>query len=154
MPILTMMSLLNLFTVFAVGLLVGSEVCLTAFTNPVLLKLDEPARIKAAHLLASKLAIPLPPWNVLCLLLFITNAVLRRHEPSLPFLIASCVLWAAAAAFTLILMLPLNTRLARLDANAPSKQAVSDYTYWAKRHLPRLCLLTAAFLSFLFANYF
>ncbi len=34
MPTLTMISLLNLATIVAVGLLVGSEVCLTAFHQP------------------------------------------------------------------------------------------------------------------------
>jgi hypothetical protein len=43
--------LLNIATTACIGLLVGSEICLTAFTNPVLRELDEPARLKAAHLL-------------------------------------------------------------------------------------------------------
>ncbi len=119
----------------------------------MLLKLDEPARVRAAHFLTAQLATHLPLWNVLCLLLFIVEAVLRRHDPDIPYLFASCFFWIAAAVVTFTLMLPLNTRLARTDPNAYSKQTVTDYSNWSKRHLPRLCLLGAAFLSFLLAIY-
>ncbi|MGA8598788.1 MAG: DUF1772 domain-containing protein [Bryobacteraceae bacterium] len=150
---LTMMPLLNIATTLCIGLLVGSEVCLTAFSNPVLLKLDDPARGKAAHFLTARLATPLPLWNVLGLVLFIVEAVLRRHESSFSLLVASCVLWVAAAVFTLTFMLPLNSRLARTDTSISSRQASTDYENWAKRHLPRLFVLMAALLCFLFAIY-
>ena len=58
--------LLNVATVACVGTLVGSEICLTAFTNPVLRQLDDPDQLKGAHLLTARLLI-MPPWNVLAL---------------------------------------------------------------------------------------
>jgi hypothetical protein len=61
---MSFLPLLNIATIACIGLLVGSEICLTAFTNPVLRKLDEPAQLKAAHLLTARLATPLPLWNV------------------------------------------------------------------------------------------
>jgi hypothetical protein len=39
---MSFIALLNIATTACIGLLVGFEICLTAFTNPVLRKLDEP----------------------------------------------------------------------------------------------------------------
>ena len=85
---------------------------MTAFTNPVLRELDEPARLKAAHLLTARLGTPLPLWNVLGLVLLIVEAVVHRNQPGFSLLVAASALWVAAAAFTFTLMLPLNIRLA------------------------------------------
>ena len=60
MSYLEIPQLLNIATIACIGLLVGSEICLTAFTNPVLREIDEPARVKAAHLLTARLTI-MPP---------------------------------------------------------------------------------------------
>ena len=145
--------LLNIATTACVGLLVGSELCLTAFTNPVLRQLDEPAQLKAAHLLTARLAPPLPIWNSVGLVLLIVEAIVQRHSPGFSLLVASSALWATAAAFTLTLMLPLNNRLARAGATSSPKQSLIDYRQWAVRHGPRLLLLAAALLCLLLASY-
>jgi uncharacterized membrane protein len=150
---MSFIALLNIATTACIGLLVGSELFLTAFTNPVLGELDEPARLKAAHLLTARAATPLPLWNVLGLVLLIVQAVVHRHEPGFSLLVAASVLWAAAAAFTLTLMLPLNSRLARADSASSPKQSLLDYKRWSARHLPRLLVLAAALLCLLLASY-
>jgi hypothetical protein len=61
---MNLLSLLDIATIICIGLLVGSEVCLTVFTNPVLAKLDEPAQANAAHLLTARLMI-MPLWKYL-----------------------------------------------------------------------------------------
>ena len=152
MSFLETVLLLNIATTACIGLLVGSEICLTAFTNPVLRELDEPARLKAAHLLTARLAI-MPLWNVLGLVLLIVEAVVHRNEPGFSLLVAGSALWVAAAAFTLTLMLPLNSRLARADSTSSPKQSLLDYKRWSVRHLPRLLVLAAALLCLLLASY-
>jgi hypothetical protein len=127
--------LLNIATTAYVGLLVGSELCLTAFTNPVLRKLDDPAQLKGAHLLTARLMI-VPVWNVLGLVL-----------------VAATVLWIAAAVFTFSLMFSLNSRLARADSMSSPKQSPIDYKHWSARHLPRPLILVAALLCLLLVNY-
>ena len=123
---------------------------MTAFTNPVLRELDEPAQLKAAHLLTARLMI-MPPWNVLGLVLLIVEAVVHRNEPGFSLLVAASALWVAAAAFTLTLMLPLNSRLARADSPSSPRQSLLDYKQWSGRHLPRLLVLAAALLCLLLA---
>ena len=81
MSYLEIPQLLNIATTACIGLLVGSEICLTAFTNPVLREIDEPAQVKAAHLLTARLMI-MPPWNVLGLVLLIVEVVVHRNEPA------------------------------------------------------------------------
>ena len=145
--------LLNIATTASIGLLVGTEICLTAFTNPVLRKLDDPAQLKAAHLLTARLGTPMPLWNVLGLVLLIVDAFVHRNAPGLSLLVAASVLWVAAAAFTFALMLPLNIRLARADSTSSPKQSLLDYQRWSARHLPRLLMLAAALLCLLLASY-
>jgi tryptophan-rich sensory protein len=110
MSLLETVPLLNIAPTACIGLLVGSEICLTAFTNPVLRELDEPAQLKAAHLLTARLAI-MPLWNVLGLVLLIVEAVVHRNEPGFSVLVAASALWVAAAAFTFTFMFSLNSRL-------------------------------------------
>lgn len=91
--------MLDIATIVYIGLLVGSEACLT-FYESSLAKLDEPAQANAAHLLTARLATPMPLWNVLRLLLLVTEAVVRHNETGFYLLVAACILWIAAAAFT------------------------------------------------------
>jgi uncharacterized membrane protein len=130
MPSVTILSLLDIATIVCIGLLVGSEVCLTVFTNPVVTKLDEPAQANAAYLLTARLATPMPLWNVLGLLPLVSEAVVRHNETGFYFLVAACILWIAAAAFTFIFMFPLNTRLARTDPNSSPKESHSTSSVW------------------------
>ena len=153
MSFLETVPLLNIATIACIGLLVGSELCLTAFTNPVLRELDEPAQLKAAHLLTARLATPLPLWNVLGLVLLIVEAVVHRNEPGFSLLVAASALWVAAAAFTFTFMFSMNSRLARADSPSSPQQSLLDYQRWSARHLPRLLVLAAALLCFLLASY-
>jgi uncharacterized membrane protein len=153
MSFLQTVPLLSIATIACIGLLVGSEICLTAFTNPVLRKLDEPAQLKAAHLLTARLTPALPVWNSLGLVLLIVEAVVHRSEPGFALLVAASVLWAAAAAFTFAFMLPANNRLARADATSAPRESLLDYKRWSARHLPRLLVLAAALLCLLLASY-
>src|SRR5271166_2645732 len=121
-------------------MLVGSETCLTAFTNPVLRELDEPAQLKAAHLLTVRLMI-MPLWNVLGLVLLIVEAVVHRNEPGFSLFAAASALWVAAAAFTFTFMFSANSRLAPADSTSSPQQSLLDYKQWSGRHLPRLLLL-------------
>ena len=152
MATMTILSLLDIITIACIGLLVGSELCLTAFTNPVLRKLDEPAQLQGAHLLTARLMI-MPVWNVFSLVLLIVEVVVHRNMPGFSLLVAATVLWVAAAVFTFSLMFSLNSRLARADSTSSPQQSLLDYQRWSARHLPRLLVLAAALLCLLLASY-
>jgi uncharacterized membrane protein len=59
-----------------------------------------------------------------------TEAVVRHNEIGFYFLVAACIFWIAAAAFTFIFMFPLNTRLARTDPNSSPREALLDFKRW------------------------
>src|SRR5271169_785575 len=139
MSYLEIPQLLNIATTACIGLLVGSEICLTAFTNPVLRELDEPAQLKAAHLLTARLATPVPLWNVLGLVLLIVEAVMHRNEPGFSLLVAASALWVAAAAFTLTLIQPLNSRLTRADGSTRSPASPTSPPTRSKQRSPPIC---------------
>jgi hypothetical protein len=78
---------------------------------------------------------------------------MHRNEPDFSLLVAASALWVAAAAFTLTVVLPLNSRLARADSTSSPEQSLLDYKRWSVRHLPRLLVPAAALLCLLLANY-
>jgi uncharacterized membrane protein len=92
---------------------------------------------------------------LLGLLLLVSEAVVRHNESGFYFLVAACILWIAAAAFTFLFMFSLNTRLARTDPNSSPKEPLLllDFKRWAARHRPRLAVLTAALLCLLLARH-
>ncbi|AIU89026.1 DUF1772 domain-containing protein [Pectobacterium odoriferum] len=146
-------SVLDIISLLVISLLVGAEICLTFFINPVILKLDKASLSKFGQLLTSRLATPFPIWNVLVLLFLVTEAFIRWGTDAFPLVTIACILWIAAAIFTLIFMLPLNTKLARQTEDMSKDEVVTVFTYWANRHLPRLCMLLTALVFYMVALY-
>ena len=58
------MSLLNLTTTMCMGLLIGVEFAVSAFLNPVLWRLDQPAQSAAIRLFARRLGTAMPFWYI------------------------------------------------------------------------------------------
>lgn len=58
-------------------------------------------------------------------------------------LVAACILWIAASAFTVRFMLPLNTRLARARPNSSPQDSLLGFRWLAARQRPRLVALIA-----------
>ncbi|HEY1766401.1 MAG TPA: DUF1772 domain-containing protein [Terracidiphilus sp.] len=141
---------LSLFTIFSVALLVGTEFAVSAFVNPVLWKLDPPARADATRRFAALLGKVMPIWYALDFVLLVIEAFDQRRHSGLPEIIAACTLWAAAILASVLWLVPINNRMIQLRPESPSGTALSEHKQWDALHRVRVSALCLAFLAFLF----
>jgi uncharacterized membrane protein len=145
-----MMEVLNVVAIIVAGLMVGCELAIAAFVHPTLDKLPDEVHLPAASALARVLGRFMPFWYGLVFLLVLAEVVIAWHQSGqLPIWIAtSAVLWMLAIVFSLIAEVPINNRVAKLNASAPPPDWKTDRHRWDLLHRPRVVLLTIA-LAFL-----
>jgi uncharacterized membrane protein len=65
----------------------------------------------------------MPFWYALNLLLLIFEIVARWHEPEISSLIVAGSIWVAVILFTVVFLVPINHRMARLNPDSLSEAA-------------------------------
>jgi uncharacterized membrane protein len=143
------MDILDIITIVCIGLMIGNEAAVSLFVNPALWKLDDAPQAHAISLLARSLGKAMPFWYVLCLLLLLAETFLRRHEPALPPLLAAVMLWIAVILFTILLLVPMNNRVAALQPNALPTGWHQVHKRWDTFHRWRILVLIIAFVCLL-----
>jgi uncharacterized membrane protein len=138
------MHLIDILTIVIAGLMVGNELTVSLFINPVMRKLDAAAQGKALSLFAGLLGRVMPVWYALCLVLFLVETVAHRGEPRFYPLLAASLLWAAIIVFTIAMLVPINNRIATSAANVPPEKWLSEHRRWERLHRVRIFLLVVA----------
>ncbi len=136
-------------TVISIGLMIGAELTVWAFIDPILWKLEEHARSLAVRLFAQKLGATMPFWYAGNFVLLVVQAVVLRREPAVWPLAAAAAIWAAVIVLTLIFLVPINNRLARPAPNLSVDMAHREHMRWDARHRARVIALGAAFILLL-----
>ncbi|MFZ0303335.1 MAG: anthrone oxygenase family protein [Terracidiphilus sp.] len=136
-------------TVISVGLMIGAELAVWAFINPILWKLEEPARSHAVRLFAQKLGAVMPFWYAGNFVLLVVQAVVLRMQTAVWPLVAAAGIWAAIVVQSLLFLVPINNRLARPVEDLSLEMAHRLHKRWDARHRVRVAALTAAFLLLL-----
>ena len=145
------MILFNLFTILCLGLLIGNELTVSLFINPVMQQLDPRSRTQATSLFAGLLGKVMPFWYALCLLLLLAETALHRRETVFPFLITASSLWAAVIVFTVTTLVPINNRIAALPPEASPSSWEKEHHRWEILHRWRVGLLSFAFACAVYA---
>lgn len=143
--------LLDIVTTVCIGLLIGTEFAVAVFINPTLRRLGPREELRAIRLFAAKLGSAMPIWYCVSLLLLIAEAVLRRGEIGYSLLITASAIWVAVIVLTILFLVPINNRLARIDPNAAAEPALKEHGRWDTMHRWRVATLTAAMVCFLMA---
>lgn len=138
--------LLDIVTIVCVGVMIGTEFAVSAFVDPILAKLDSSARGHATRLFAQKLGSVMPFWYGLSLLLLIAEAVVRRNEAGFVPIVAAGVIWAGVILMSVLLLVPINNRIAKMQGNVMSEQLRQDHKKWDLLHRWRVFLLAVAML--------
>jgi uncharacterized membrane protein len=146
-----MISFLDIVTTICLGLLIGTELAVSVFINPILRKLDDPAQAHAIGLFARRLGGSMPFWYVASLLLLIIEAIMRRHESGEALRIVASAIWAAVIVHTVVVLVPINNRMTRLDSNAFSPEEQREHKKWDSLHRWRVVALLTALVCFLVA---
>jgi uncharacterized membrane protein len=145
------MMVLDVATTVCIGLLIGTEFAVSVFINPILEKLEDGARAQAVGMFARKLGFVMPFWYVGSFLLLVAGAALRWHRAGGSLLIAACAIWVAVIVATLLVLVPINNRMMKLDAKVFPAEAQREHRKWDRLHRVRVAALTAAVVCFLVA---
>jgi uncharacterized membrane protein len=142
------MLILDTTTIVCIGLMIGVEFAVSAFVNPVLWKLDSGAQLHAIRLFAAKLGFVMPFWYALGLLLMLVETFFRWHQPHALLLAIGSAIWALVIILTLLFLVPINNRLARMENSSVFDSVRSDHRKWDTLHRFRiLALITAMVLA-------
>jgi uncharacterized membrane protein len=145
------MLILAIVTIVSTGLMIGVEFAVSAFINPILWKLEEPARTQAVSLFGQKLGAVMPIWYSANFLLLVAEAILLRHLPAFVLLAFASGVWVAVIVLTLTFLVPINNRLVRQDPGLSIDQAHHQQRRWDTMHRARVVALVVAFVLFLLA---
>ena len=113
------MLFLDILTILCAGLMIGNELAVSLFVNPVIWKLEDRSQAKALSLFAGTLGKVMPFWYASCLLLMIAETYLRSHQPGLTLLLMAVAIWIAIIVYTVTTLVPINNRIARLAGALP-----------------------------------
>jgi Anthrone oxygenase len=139
----------DILTILCVGFMIGNELAVSVFINPVVWQLESNAQAKALSLFAGLLGKAMPFWYGLCLLLMLSEAYVRRHEAALPSLLVAAGIWIAVVIYTLAALVPINNRIAVLEAGALPAGWRQDHKRWDTLHRWRILFLTVAMVFLL-----
>jgi uncharacterized membrane protein len=144
-----MMNLLNIATTLCIGLLIGTEFAMSVFVNPVLWKLDDVAQLAAIRLFARRVGTAMPFWYIASLLLLVSATVGHLHQPGIMLLGAATGVWAAVIVLTLLFLVPIANRMARMDADSFTEAARREHRKWDALHRVRVAALAVSMATFL-----
>jgi uncharacterized membrane protein len=141
--------ILDVITILCTGLMIGNELAVSLFVNPVLWKLEDRVQATALSLFARLLGKAMPFWYVLCLLLMIAETCLRRHEPALNLLLIAVGLWTAVIFYTISMLVPINNRIAAMGTGSQPAKWQQEHRRWDTLHRWRILFLAIAFVCLL-----
>ena len=147
------MTFLHIATTVCLGLLTGTEFAVSAFVNPILWQLEAPTQARVIQRFARNLGGVMPFWYVLSLLLLVVSSILERGEPSSALLFAGTGIWFAVIVLTLLFLVPINNRLARMEPEEWTTETRQEHRRWDTRHRFRIVALAAAWICFQLAIY-
>jgi len=134
---------LDVLTILCAGLMIGNELAVSLFVNPVIWKLEDRSQAKALSLFAGTLGKVMPFWYALCLVFMVVEAYLRRHQPGLTLLLMAVAIWIAIIVYTVTTLVPINNRIARLAGALPEGWR-EEHKRWDTYHRWRILSLMIA----------
>jgi uncharacterized membrane protein len=147
-----MLRILDILTTGCIGLLIGTELAVSLFINPILWKLENPVQLKATSLFAKRLGAAMPLWYVASFVLLIAETIMRRHESGAALLAIASVIWAAVILLTVLFLVPINNRLAKIGSTSIAEVARQQHRKWDRMHRYRVAALGASMFFFLLST--
>lgn len=142
------MNVLHIATILCIGLLIGAELTVSAFINPVVWKLDLAAQARAFQLFGRRLGRAMPVWYIASLLLLVWETIAHRPESHVGLLGTAIGVWVIAIALSLLSLVPINNRMVRMD-DGFTENTQRELRKWDSLHRVRVSLLAVAMIFFL-----
>jgi uncharacterized membrane protein len=141
--------ILGIVTTMCIGLMIGTEFAVSVFVNPILEKLGDSAQAHATRLFARKLGTVMPFWYGLNFLFLIGETITRRQHSGMTLLAAASVIWAAVIVLSLILLVPIASRIAKMDSTTFTESLRREHTRWDALHRWRVLVVSVAMVCML-----
>ncbi len=139
------LQILNLLAIVSISLMIGVELCVAVFINPVLRRLPVEMQLQVIPLFAKRLGTAMPFWYAANFVILLVETYFHRGMYDFVQGVVATSIWGATILFTLFFLLPINSRLVRLDpVTMPDWQA--QHRRWDILHYVRVALLLAAFV--------
>lgn len=136
-----MEQILEIVAILCIGLMIGTEFAVSAFINPILEKLGDRAQAEATRLFARKLGTVMPFWYSVSFLLLIAETITMHRRPAVVFLATASMIWVVVIIFTLMVLVPVNNRIARMDPSSFSQPLRQKHKKWDALHRLRVLAL-------------
>jgi uncharacterized membrane protein len=143
------MHLLDIATSACIGALVGVELAVSLVMNPLVWKLESFSQAVAIRILAARLGKVMPAWYILTCFLLILEALHQRGKPGAGLLVAASTLWIITMIFTVIVLVPVNIRLALINADTFADGVRQEHIRWDSFHRVRIVVVFLAMICFL-----
>ena len=137
------MHLFNMATVVIVISLVSVEFSVAAFVDPAVWRLEPGPQLKILSRLASVLGKVMPVWYPVSALLLVIQTWLSWYSSGCGILLTAAAIWLLASVGSILFLVPLNTRVAKGDADWQRIHRI-----WDKRHRVRTVALAVAAVLF------
>lgn len=142
-----LLRILEIATVVLAGLLVGNELAIAAFVHPILYRLEDRDHRAAASPIAKLLGRAMPPWYALVFILIAADAWIRRANGlSARLLILVASLSVGTILFSIVMLVPINSRIASWTQEKYSENWRDDRRRWDSLHRVRVAMLTLALI--------
>ncbi|MGA9668336.1 MAG: DUF1772 domain-containing protein [Terracidiphilus sp.] len=138
------MHFFDVITILCTGMMTGNELAVSLFIHPTLRHLDDRVRARAVSLFARSLGKGMPVWYIVSLVLIAAETYLRRHQPAFLLLVVAAAIWLAIILITVIVLVPINNRIAALDPSALPVNWLKDHRRWETLHRWRIAALIGA----------
>ncbi|BBY80053.1 DUF1772 domain-containing protein [Mycolicibacterium pulveris] len=122
------------------GPMVGVEIAVAAFTNPVFARLPDDGFAQARSDGSRVLGKVMPFWYIGTLLVLIAAAVVTRDW----YVITAAAVMAVVVLMTVTLMVPVNNRIGRWSGAVDASR--DDARLWDRLHWRRVFLLVALYV--------
>ena len=143
------MNILNVATTLCIGLLIGAELAVSAFINPVVWRLDLAAQARAFQLFGRRLGRAMPVWYIASLLLLVSETITHRHESHVGLFGVAIAFWGTAIALSVLSLVPINNRMVRMDADGWTENTQRELRKWDGLHQVRVAVLAVAMIFLL-----
>jgi hypothetical protein len=135
---------IDALAVVVTGLMVGVELAVAVFFNPLIARLPDDGFRAARGSAARALGTTMPFWYAIVLLLVASLAVQERGEERDWLCGVAAGLMAVAILLTVTMLVPLNNRIAKWPRTGELSRELAGR--WDRRHRARVILLLAVFV--------
>lgn len=140
-----MQDVLVAVTVIVVGLLVGVELAVAAVANPIFDRLPGDSGLVARSSAARMLGRVMPFWYVGSVVLAGLWAAEMWGSALASIVMAAAALLLTSVVMSVVLLVPINSRVARWSRGAPPTNWRTQVGRWDRLHYVRVGIIVAAF---------